>query len=433
MDRRLQRRYLMLVKAHCRAATGLAAGVGHAANAQDAWAATQGAWRFLNNKRAALSALIEPLREVGRLALAKEQPQSGELPCALLIHDWSKIDYRRHTSKKDITQLTHETDVGYELTTALLVSATHGSPLAPMEMHLKTKEGLLSTRSPAPPADEHRLEQLFDTMEASHNWGLSAPLVHIIDREADSVGHYRQWHAAGHLFLVRGDDRKVRWNQKRMRLSDVVQQLAEQDEFHRSREVEIKGKKATQFVAETEVILDAPAKQVRDGRKQSIPGPAIALRFIAVRVLDDDGQLLAQWYLLTNVPSRLADGDRIALWYYWRWQIESFFKLLKSGGQQLEQWQQETGSAILRRLLIASMACAVAWRLERQTTPEAEELKRVLVKLSGRVTKRKRPVTASALLAGLFVLLSFQSLLDHYDFTEIQSLVSRALPWLDTA
>ena len=27
-------------------------------------------------------------------------------------------------------------------------------------------------------------------------------------------------------------------------------------------------------------------------------------------------------------------------WYYWRWKIESFFKLLKSAGQQLESWQQ---------------------------------------------------------------------------------------------
>ncbi len=49
-------------------------------------------------------------------------------------------------SKRDLIQLTHVNDIGYELTTALLVSGDDGSPLAPMEMHLKTADGVLSTR-----------------------------------------------------------------------------------------------------------------------------------------------------------------------------------------------------------------------------------------------------------------------------------------------
>jgi hypothetical protein len=32
----------------------------------------------------------------------------------------------------------------------------------------------------------------------------------------------------------------------------------------------------------------------------------------------------------------------VALWHYWRWRIESYFKLLKSAGLQLEEWQQAT-------------------------------------------------------------------------------------------
>jgi hypothetical protein len=33
---------------------------------------------------------------------------------------------------------------------------------------------------------------------------LPSTLVHVIDREADSGVHLREWHAAGFLFLVRG-------------------------------------------------------------------------------------------------------------------------------------------------------------------------------------------------------------------------------------
>lgn len=205
MDRRLQRRYLILVEAHCKAASELAAGVGHTANAGDAWTAAQGAWRFLNNKRVRLDELIEPLREAGRHAIVEEQRSAHAPGCAILVHDWSKLDYRRHTSKKDVVQLTHETDIGYELTTALLVSAANGSPLAPMEMHVKTKDGLLSTRNPAPPADEHRLEQILDTMDASHTWGLSVPLRHVKGTGPNGIKLSRN------LLLQQGVPQYVTW------------------------------------------------------------------------------------------------------------------------------------------------------------------------------------------------------------------------------
>ena len=48
-------------------------------------------------------------------------------------------------------------------------------------------------------------------MEAAKAWDLPTRLVHVIDREADSVGHYRAWDDEGHLFLVRADDRLVQW------------------------------------------------------------------------------------------------------------------------------------------------------------------------------------------------------------------------------
>lgn len=46
--------------------------------------------------------------------------------------------------------------------------------------------------------------------------------------------------------------------------------------------------------------------------------------------------------------------------------------------------------------------------------------------------KRTRPVTAPALLAGLYVLLSLQALLDHYQVDDLQRLLNRAMPRLDT-
>ena len=105
---------------------------------------------------------------------------------AILIHDWGWLGYNQSDGKRDLIPLSHATDVGYELMTALLVSANNGRPLAPMEMHLKTAEGMLPTRAPAP-QESSPLDQVLETMEASRRWNLEKSLLHVIDREADWV------------------------------------------------------------------------------------------------------------------------------------------------------------------------------------------------------------------------------------------------------
>jgi hypothetical protein len=415
----------MLVQSHLHCAPKLAAGVASLPSASTAFAATQAAWRFFNNDRVTLPALIEPLRAAGRDRLA-----STEMPFALLIHDWSKLTFAFAASKRDLTQLTHASDVGYELTTALLVSGDDGSPLAPMEIHLKTAGRVLSTRRRAP-KDVPHLDQVLATMRAAKTWGLAKPLVHVIDREADSVDRYRQWDAAGQRFLVRGDDRRVRWDGRSFLLSEVRAELRSRKAFRLIKAVPYHDTRAQLWVAETSVTLYRPAKKSVKGVKSERAGRPLTLRFVVVQLRDVEGQVLAEWMLLSNVPEAWAGSERLAFCYYWRWRIESFFKLLKSHGQQLEQWQQETGPAIARRLLVAAMACVVVWYLQADHAPEAEELKGVLIRLSGRQTKRKRPHTAPALLAGLWVLLSVLTLLEHCDLDHLKALAAR-IPLLNT-
>ena len=409
----------MLVQSHLHSAPELAAGVASLPSTGSAFAATQAAWRFLNNERVTLPALVEPLREAGR-----SRASATRARFALLVHDWCKLSYNQPRRKRDLTQLTHETDVGYELTTALLVSADDGSPLAPMEIHLKTGRGLLSTRDPRPRARPH-LEQVLPTMKASRTWGLSKPIVHVIDREADSVDHYRRWDAAGEKFLIRADDRRVKWQGRSYLLSEIRGQLRREKQFRRVGEAVYRGRQAQLWVAETEVVLYRPAKKNVNGKKYERPGRPLALRFLVVQIRNERGKVLAEWMLLSNVPVEWATTEHLARCYYWRWRIESFFKLLKSHGQQLEQWEQETGPAIARRLLVAAMACVVVWQLQADDSPQATELKNVLVRLSGRQMKRQRPHTAPALLAGLWVLLSMLTLLEHYSLRDLKRLASK--------
>jgi hypothetical protein len=106
MDRRLQNRFLTMVQSHMHAPPELAAGIAGLPSAGSAFAATQAAWRFLNNNRVTLPALVQPLREVGRSRL-----QATAVPFALLVHDWCKLSFAY--GKRDLAQLTHESDIGY--------------------------------------------------------------------------------------------------------------------------------------------------------------------------------------------------------------------------------------------------------------------------------------------------------------------------------
>src|SRR5580704_4237737 len=128
LERRLQLRYHTMVFSHLRSAPEFAAGVASLPDGGQGFAAVQAAWRFLNNGRVTLPALVEPLREVGR-----SRTEATTSPFAILVHDWSKLTYRTgrcESGKRDLVQLTHATDIGYELTASVLVSADDGSPLA---------------------------------------------------------------------------------------------------------------------------------------------------------------------------------------------------------------------------------------------------------------------------------------------------------------
>ena len=429
MDRRLQQRYVQLVKEHMSSSTRTAAGPSLLPGNRKSASATQAAWRFFNNDRVDMAALAEPLRQAGIDAAAESQADF-----VLLVHDWCKLDYSNHTTKSDLRQLTHEHDIGYLLATALLVDADDGSPLAPMQLHLKTADSVYSTAQQVPQADDHHLDQLEPTMNEVANWDLPRPVVHIIDREGDSLGDFRRWDELGHKFLVRCDERRVLWEDQSWLISEIADHLDREVLFEDVGEAMYQGHAVRQEVAEANILLHRPHKTRGEHKRCGVRGRALPMRLIVTRLLDEDGYILAQWTLLTNVSGEVT-AYQIALWYYWRWKIESFFKLLKSHGQELEHWLQETGEAIARRLLVATMACVVVWQLERDDSPEAEQAKTILMRLSGRSTKPSRPYTAPGILAGYMALLSITDLLENTDcdLRTLKRLAKNTLPFADSS
>ncbi len=86
----------------------------------------------------------------------------------------------------------------------------------------------------------------------------------------------------------------------------------------------------------------------------------------------------------------------------------------------MEHWQQHSGEAIAKRLLVAAMACTLVWRLAREPSAEAETLRALLMRLSGRQLKHGQRHTLPALLAGMWVLLAMLEALEQHSVEELR-------------
>ena len=412
VDPRLENRYQQLVTEHLNSTDTISAGLRAVPNKNTSFASTQAAWRFYKNDNVTLKKLQTPL-----LTAAHSNIKLHCHQYALCVHDWSRLNYRKHTSKQDKYQITHKTDVGYDLQSSLILSDQTGQPLAPVAQRLVTAEGSYATYQDNELSEsvKHHLDEVTDCIDMLEQENFAKPLVHIIDREADSIGHIRQWEKKGYQWLTRSKKTPhVEFQGDSMACSRVADAL----HYEKVRKVDYHGKPQWQWIAETAVRITRKAKpSQKKQKKPSVSGDPVEARFIVSRILSDDGKLLAEWLLLTNVAN--IESSEIALWYYWRWQIECFFKLLKKAGHDLESWQQETGLAIAKRLLVVSMACVLVWEIAAAKGKKAEAFRGFLIKLSGRQMKWGKTFTNPALLAGLWVYLSMQEVLGGYSSKEL--------------
>lgn len=410
LETRLQARYEQVTKEHLSPTALLAAGLRALPGAGQAFASTQGLWRFLANERVTLPALGAPLLVSASQLLDQAGAQWG-----LVAHDWSELCYTDHSAKSE--QLKIGKGTGYCLETALLLSDRDGAPLTPLNLHLWSSAGCYTTRSEQVLAGLTRLEAISATMRQLRAQQWDQLLCHLVDRAGDSAGHLRAWDAAGEFFLVRGDEgHQVVWQGRARQQGTIAARLS----LHPAQAIAWEGGGVAQlFVGETAVTLTRPA-YTRDaqGRRKVEHGAPLALRLVVSEVRLPDETVAARWCLLTNLPPEVS-ASTIADWYYWRWRVESYFKLLKAAGWHLEQWQQQTPLRLAKRLCVVAAAAVVVWHLQHIQTPEAERARQLLLRLSGRQV-RPGQAPAPALLAGLWSLLAVLDALEHYSLDELQ-------------
>ena len=145
----------------------------------------------------------------------------------------------------------------------------------------------------------------------------------------DSVGFLRD--IKDELFLIRVRNQPtLHWLEKDIRFNG--KKLSQAVEYKKIKT--IKDKKKTLTLEGCEVDIEVRRKQTIDRKingervQKRIEGEPIKAKFIAVKLLNEEGKVLSIWLLLSNVNSKVS-LETLVTWYYYRWNIENYFKLLK--------------------------------------------------------------------------------------------------------
>jgi hypothetical protein len=365
----------------------------------------QAAWRFFNNHNVTEQALFEPIFENLKQEIDKQCDKY-----VLAISDWSHLDYKKHTLKKELISENRKDTcmkIGYDLQTTIAVSDRTGEPIAPIVHNLKTKTRVYSTYDQNISLNYTHLQELaLRAKWIKENLNTDKKIVHIVDRESDSVAFMRDLSNSDDLFLLRVKDNSTLYypkEDKSIKQKDLADSLPLGSVV---KQIKYKSKKVKIYVneCEIEVIRDATKFIINDeGKKklQKTKGKPVKARFIVERLVNDKGEIVAKWLLLSNILDRSVSMQTLATWYYYRWKIESYFKLLKSSGFNLEEWQQEQPAALFRRLLVVSYSCVLVWKIANDSSANAKKIRDFLVLLSGKLIERGKEFTYPALLSGL--------------------------------
>jgi PIN domain nuclease of toxin-antitoxin system len=312
------------------------------------WSETKATYTFFSDKDIKVSALEKAVQIQGT-------NQLKEIKEVLVVHDITYFSYNDFPCE-DLGYLTQEDGQGIIGINTIAVS-TQGWPLALLRQHLWTRL----------PEDygkrKKRKEKLFEQKE-SYEWyksikeanqclGTEVEKIHICDCEGDDYELFFFAYEPNTKVLIRAaQNRKLKgeqallWDHVAALDPVAIVELSIPDP---------KGHKRVPIQAEVRY------QQVEIQRPKRSKSPYDTVSLWAIEVRQKDEKLEWQkeaidWKLLTNID---IQGEQEVLqcvrWYSFRWLIERFHYVLKSG-TKIEELRLEKGTALEKAIHVYSLA-----------------------------------------------------------------------------
>jgi hypothetical protein len=321
------------------------------------WPETKAAYRLFDHDRVGPQEVLEP-------HYACSEQRLGEHPLVLCIQDTSELDYTGKSDIKGLGPLNYETRRGLYLHPTLAVTPERVS-LGVLDAWLWAREpgSLGQDKDSHRPIEEKESIRWLEGYQRVCELQARVPetrLVYTADREADIYEVFAERYLAQQAqrpcaeWLIRCEhDRKLSDGRKLWQAAAEAPVLT-QVEFDMPATDKRKARHIVQTLQAVPVTLKAP---YRPGERL----PDVEVTALLAKEVDPPaGEEPITWLLLTSVSIDTAEQAlEVLQWYLCRWQIEVFFRILKSGCK-VEELQLEH----IERLEPAlAFYMIIAWRV----------------------------------------------------------------------
>ena len=320
---------------------------------------------FFDNERVQRVTMVS-----GQRAACVERIRERGEAVVLLVQDTTDFDFSHHPQVSGLGPLENQYMNGFLAHSTLAVSSS-GVPLGVWDQQVWVRD--LATIGKR----QHRHQRAFIEKE-SYKWVMGLPeltaitekaqVLTVCDREAHIYEFLDVAVTENAAFIVRASHGRSTTLEEKEVFAVVAQWPVQQGyTLSLKRRPDREARDAQVELRFGTITLKAPERAQTQ---------RATLTLQAVEVIEPnppEGQEAVHWLLLTSLPvTTLAQAQQIVQWYTYRWLIERFHYVLKSGCK-LEDRQLQTQPRLERLLAVVNL---IAWRLlwliyQARQTPDA--------------------------------------------------------------
>lgn len=322
-------------------------------NSCKGWDETKAAYRFFANEKISKEKILNCHKECSIERIAKE-------PIVLLVQDTTEINYNSREKINSLGPLNKKNQQGFRLHPTIGFTPDNVClGVVDAKYMVRDKLGKKSERSKRPIEEKESyrwIESYNLSNDIAHQCSDSV-IINIGDREGDIYELFLEANKESSKaeLIVRSDhNRKLSNEDKKLRQklseSEVVGEISFVMQGNKNR----KKRKVTQEIRCQKLRLRPPAN------KKKLPDITISAIFCK-EVTPAHGEKPLEWLIITtlNTQDKRFNPSQIVSYYLSRWQIEIFFKVLKSGCK-IEELQLKD----FKRISVCiSLYLIIAWRI----------------------------------------------------------------------
>lgn len=317
------------------------------------WAETQAAYRFFGNKKVTAKKVLTPHQVATR-------ERMSEHATVLCVQDTSELNYSKQAQIRGLGPLTYENQLGLLLHPTLAIT-TDRLCLGVLDTHMWSRDAETygksehRTSKPIEEKESYRWIEGYQQVCATAKTLPNTQCVYMADRESDIYELFieaeQQEYAAD--FLIRVSHDRAVLDDSRLSEQLICAPVLGEVTFELPSTHSRKRKPVTQCLKAVRVTLRQPRN------KKHLP-PVEVTVLMAQELNPPEGEEPITWMLMTNLMVTTSEQAMEKMqWYLCRWQIEIFFRILKSGCK-VEKLQFECAERLQPAL---AMYMIVAWRI----------------------------------------------------------------------